>query len=85
MDAQKSRVTVKQLPPIIYLIAMFDNNQRNVIRALSKEGWRLHPQALALWKKDPMLIPPKWCGRFEKISNGAVTREMLRPDIFGEV
>lgn len=82
MNPQQS---IPSLEPIMDLIALFDNNQRNVIRALKEEGWHLHPQTLSNWKNGHMTIPAKWCGRFEKISNGAVTREMLRPDIFGEV
>lgn len=71
-----------ELPPIAYLIALFNNNGRNVIRAFGANGWRLHPQALALWKKDHYLVPPIWCKRIEEITEGAVTRKMLRPDIF---
>lgn len=70
------------LPPVVYLIALFDNNQANVIRALNDKGWRLYPPTLSLWKSGHSLIPPIWCKRLEQITDGAVTREMLRPDIF---
>lgn len=77
--------STETLSPIAYLIALFDNNQRNVIRAFAANGWCLHPQSLSRWKKDPSFIPPVWCARIEIISKGLVTRQMLRPDIFGEV
>ena len=67
-----------------YLVALFDNSQINVIKALQQANpeWQVSPQVFSKWYKGEVNVPAHWCNALEMVSQGIVTREDLRPDIF---
>jgi len=46
----------------------------------------IHPYKVCSWLKDGFSAPPpKYCKDIEEITHGFVTREELRPDVFGDI
>lgn len=39
---------------------------------------------VSAWSTGRKQVAPHWCPRIECVAGGAVTRQELRPDIFGE-
>jgi DNA-binding transcriptional regulator YdaS (Cro superfamily) len=70
----------KQKKPLIDAILKFQNpNQFSKLIGVSRQvvdGW------LHVCKLSP---PAKYCKRIEEITNGQVTRQQLRPDLFGDI
>jgi len=43
----------------------------------------IDPSFVSQWVSGHRKVPPNYCGHIEAMTDGAVTREQLRPDIFG--
>ncbi|MCO1336800.1 helix-turn-helix domain-containing protein [Microbulbifer sp. OS29] len=42
------------------------------------------PACVSQWNRGVRKVPPRLCRAIEQFTKGAVTREELRPDIYGE-
>lgn len=72
-----------KLTALAYLIALYDNNAENVGRLLTAHDYPASGASVRNWHARG--VPARACIVIESATQGAVTREMLRPDIFGEV
>lgn len=68
-----------KLTPLAYLIALYDNNAENVGRMLTEHDYPASGASVRNWHDRG--VPVRACMVIEYATQGAVTCEMLRPDI----
>ena len=74
----------KQHPPgynaLIQAIALFDNSQANLARALCGCGVKVSAMTISHWKVRG--VPLDRCRDLEAVTRGQIDREEFRPDHF---
>lgn len=71
-------MTAKDQSPLEKAIAIIGGTNATA-RALG-----IKPPAVSRWRRTGQ-VPVNRCPDLERLTNGAVTREALRPDIFGKL
>jgi DNA-binding transcriptional regulator YdaS (Cro superfamily) len=57
-------------------------SQGRLARALVERGFQVRQAQISNWLNRDKFVPAQACPHIECLTNGQVTREQLRPDVF---